>query len=216
MATGDRSKRIRSNVQRVLNNRGETREEGLGLAIYEAGDRIQRRIADETLCLETTLDDITVANEELYSLPDDFISERAVRVDGSLPVIKINRDKFVSLKRMLASEDTSDESASDLVYYYIWENQIGFLIASGAAPSSAITFHIDYWRYPSTSEKLSDTKDPVVDRRWDDCIFKGIVAEMMIDAKWYALYEESFQRAKGVEDARSTEALQIPYAEGYD
>lgn len=190
-------------------------EEGLGLAIFEAGDRIQRLIAGECLCLEATSEDSTISGTETYGLPDDFIAERVVRAtNSSISVVKVNRDKYASLKRMLAS-DTSDESASNLFYYYIWGGEIGFLLSSGAAPTSEIPFQIDYWRYPGTGEKLSNTRDPVVDRRFDDCIYKGIVAEMTMDMKWHALYEESYQRAKTVEDARTTENLQIPVSD-YD
>jgi len=64
--TGDRSKRIRTNVQRVLRDYSLTEEESTPPAIYDAVSRVQRKIAEESMCLEGKTEITTYADQELY------------------------------------------------------------------------------------------------------------------------------------------------------
>ena len=217
MASGDRSKRIRVNVQRVLQNRGETLEGALALSIFEAGDRIQRRIAEEALCIEGTVEIDTESGEELYQLPPDFISERIIIPSGATTELrKIDMEEVYHLKRLGASTTASDSTADDLFHYYLWNEQIGFLLNNGGAPSSVITITMYYWRYPGTGENLSETKDPIVRPQFDDVIYKGIVAELTGDSKWEARFESTLHMAKSNERSRQEGVYQVANNRSYD
>ena len=215
MAAGDRSKRIRSNVQRVLQNRGETLEAGLANAIFESGDRIIRRIAEDALCLENTFEIDTTDGEELYSLPEDFIAERIlIQTGSSVELKKISMDELRRLKLSAQSLDQSDTTSGDLFFYYLWNNEIGILLGNGSAPGSSVTVTMYYWRYPT--EELSNTRDPVLRPQWDDVIFKGIVAEMTRDQMWERQFEAGLMTAKLNERSRQGEVRQVEVNTSYD
>lgn len=216
MAAGDRSKRIRVNVQRVLGNRGETDEAGLAVAIFEAGDRIQRRIAEDALCIEASFDLDTTSGEELYQIPDGFIAERVLVTTNSTELKRIDMTELARLKRGTSSENQTDVTSGDAMYYYIWNDEIGVLLSNGGSPTGEQTITMYYWRYPDNSERLSDTKDPVVRPQWDDVIYKGIVAEFLQDKGWMVQYETAFQNAKLNDRSRQSEAMKIAVNESYD
>lgn len=216
MASGDVSKRIRSNIQRRLKSHGQDIAEALPDAIYSACDNVQNRIAEETLCLEGTADILISADQETYDFPDGMISERKLISDGSLELKKINQDKVDSLTRQRQSTESSDSTADNLQYYYKWGDQFGFLAANGAIPGADSTVTVKYWRYIDSTEKMSDTIDPIVNRRWLKAIEYGALADLTGAQAWVIAYETEFARVSGKERSHRAENLQVTYNSDYD
>jgi hypothetical protein len=210
-----RSKQIRANVQRVLGNRGETFEGGLSLAIYEAGDRVQRRIAGETLCLEGFETIHTQEGEELYGFPEGMIAERKLIPQSGNELVRIGMDRVDALKRGRAGSEVSDSSTSTPFYYYRWGNQFGFLSASGGGVGDSEISNY-YFRYPDDSDKMSDTRDPAVPVNWDTAIFYGILAEMTGEPRWVTQYETEFERQANREKSTRAESMAIQPTGDYD
>lgn len=203
-----RSRQLRSNIQRAL---GDEAGLGIGLSsrIYDTLNRIQRRIAEDALAIETVGTISLLAGTETYAFPTGFITERLLRVqDSTLELEKINMDRVEELKRLGSS--TGDQ----VLYYYKWNDSFGFLTSSGSAPSAAATVDVYYWRTPA--ELISDTIDPIINSRWDTCLFYGAVAELSSENKWYILYENEFNRVRQRETMGRAESYSIPVTRSYD
>ncbi len=214
MATGDRSKKIRIKVQTSLND-----PEGKGIAfsgnVYDAINRIQDRICEETGGDETKETVSVVANTELYSLPSGFYAERAILQASTTLLKRLNMDEVVDIKR-IGTDSTS--TTSDAIYYYFFNDQIGFMTSAGSAPTSAMTVTLYGWknRKADGTEDCSDSVDPIVHSRWDTCLYYGATAEISMDAKWWTLYEAEFAKVRVREAGYHQASAQIPVNRDYD
>ena len=213
MAIGDRSKNIRMNVMQSLKD-----PSGLGDGqveiVYDSLNRVQKRIAEESECLEDIFNITLISGQELYTLPSDFLRERmVVPVGGSVAITQIGMDDLARL-RLLQS---SGSSSPDIAYYYKWNGQIGFMDANGIAPSTSSTITLYYWRYPNiVSEIMSDTVDPVIDQRWDTALFYGALADINGEDRWESKFGREFARVMNVERTNQSEPGQIPTNRSYD
>jgi hypothetical protein len=214
MATGDVSKRIRSNIQRRLKSHGQDIDEALPDAIYSACDIVQNRIAEDTLCLQDKENISVFAGQETYDFPALMISERKLVTDGTLPLEKISMDKVEKLTLSRNNEDTV--SSDDLMFYYKWNDKFGFLGSNGTIPSADFTVTVYHWRFLDDSEKMSDTVDPVVGRRWNLAIEFGALADLTRDPKWVASYEAEMQRVGSKELSNRSEILNVENDRSYD
>jgi len=212
MAVGDRSRFIRQNVMGALHDQSGLGEGQLEI-VYDSINRVQRRIVEETQCLEAQFDLITVSGQELYSLPSDFLRERILIPTGSsIPLQEISLSKLDKLKRL-----QSTSTSTGIFYYYKWNGQLGLVGSQGLSPSDSITISIYYWRSPDAeTETISDTYDPILDRRWDTALFYGAVADINVEPKWWGLFEAELGRQRRVERANQAESGQIPVSREYD
>ena len=217
MAVGDRSRSIRANVMGSVGDRSGRAEAQLE-RVYDSINRIQNRLVEESECLESQFDLIVVPEQEKYSLPSDFLRERIlIPESSSVPLQQISLTKLDILKRRISGSDISDSSVSDIFYYYKWASQIGFVDFIGQAPSSEVTVTLYYWRnVDPVTEVISDSLDPVLDRRWDTALFYGAVAEIRSEAKWWSLFETEVLRQKRVERSNQAEPGVIPVNREYD
>jgi hypothetical protein len=209
MASGDRSKKIRQRVQTLLKD-----PKGLLVRyqdVYDALNRVQRRITEDSECIEATAT-VDLDGSESYSLPDDCTALRKVEpVSGTEPIEKVNVDDGLALRR----NGTSSTDDSTLVYYQ-WEGKLVFLNASGSFPSSG-SVTIYFWRsLAATGEDMSDTLDPVVHNRWDETLVNGAVADLSGEDKWEAKYDREFGRVLGKEKSINSETFSIPPTQEYD
>lgn len=216
MATGDRSKRLKTNVQRVLGDLGELKEEALPKSVYDCLNRIQRRICEDASCLEDKTDLTLFDGEELYDFPSDMIHERMLITSGSTKLEHIGFEDVDRVKRSFQSQDVIDTTSGDVFYYYKWNGQFGFLLSNGGSPGSESTVSVYYWRVPSSSEEMSDTKDPVIESKWDSALFYGAAAELSGENKWFVMFEQEMSRRVGKERTTRSDPSYIPYNSNYD
>ena len=149
MATGDRVKRLLTNVRSVIGDQGELKEQATPKAILDSLNRVQRRIAEEAMCLEESTE-ITV-DSETCPFPDGFIHERMLTPSGSTQLVFTDHSEIDRLKRSNQAADVTDTTSDDLFFYYKWNGSFGFLLSDGSAPNSESTVTVYYWRYPSSS-----------------------------------------------------------------
>lgn len=168
--------------------------------------RIQIRIAEDTFCLEDSTD--LFIDEELVTVPEGFIGERKI-LNSSLEMKKVNLDDVDRLKR-------GDSTGGTLMYYYRWDDKLGFLTSSGSAPSGTTELTMYYWRIPDETEKPSLSQDPALSSRWDECLYYGTVAEMTGDPKWWTLFDREYERQVKHENATRVESGQVAYNSDYD
>ena len=217
MAIGDRSRNIRQNVMGAVRD-----PSGLGAAqvevVYDSINRVQRRIAEESECLEERFDITTFSGQELYMLPTDFLRERVlIPSASSVPIKKIDMGEMSSIKRIHNQTSFSNASTPDIFYYYKWNGQMGLIDSAGNAPSQSSVVSLYYWRYPnSTNETVSDVIDPIVDPRWDTCLFYGAVADITADPKWWGLFEAEIMRQRMVERTNQAESGKVPVTQDYE
>jgi len=217
MAIGDRSKNIRQNVMGAVRD-----PSGLGQGqvetVYDSINRVQRRIAEESECLEEKYDITTFPGQELYLLPTDFLRERVLIPTASLvPVKKISMTDVERIKRIHSQTDITGTVTVDVFYYYKWNNQLGLLGSNSAAPSDSTVISLYYWRYPNASnETISNTVDPVVDARWDTALFYGAVADITAEPRWWDLFEKELMRQRMIERTNQAESDSIPVSQDYE
>jgi len=216
MATGDRSKRLRTNVQRVLGDYGDNNDAALPKAIYDTLNRIQRRICEDASCLEGKSDLTLYSGEEFYDFPSDMLHERMIIPFGSIPLKHIGFEEVDRMKRSAVSTDLPDTTSGEVAYYYKWNGQFGFLMSNGGLPGSESTLTVYYWRIPSTSEEMSDTKDPAIDSRWDTALFYGAAAELTGENGWFLKFDQEMSRRIGKERTTRSEPAFVPYNNNYD
>jgi hypothetical protein len=215
MATGDRSKRIRQNVQNRL---GDVHGVGAGRAtiVYDVLNRVQRRIAEDANAIEDLYELELIGDQELYDVPDGFIAEMKLMSSGAVEIQKINLEQVEELKRGFANQDSVAWTGEDAYYYYRWANQFGFLKSDGSVGSTSVV-SIYYYRAPDeTTEVMSDSIDPVVDRRWDSALFYGAMAELTPDAQWMALYQNELSLQKRIQRSTNVYTGDIPVNRSYD
>jgi hypothetical protein len=216
MATGDRSKRLKTNVQRVLGDLGEFKEEALPKSVYDALNRVQRRICEDASCLESKAELNLYQGEEFYDFPTDMIHERMLIPSGSLQLKHIGFEEVDRIKRSAQSTDILSTTSGDVTFYYKWGSQFGFLLGSGSVPGSDSTVTVYYWRMPSSSEEMSDSKDPLIESKWDSALFYGAVAELTGENAWYIRYENEMERRVGKERTTRSDPSFIAYNGSYD
>jgi len=195
---------------------GETNELALPRSVYDALNRVQRRIAEEAHCLEDKYDLTIYAGEELYDFPDGMIHERMIIPSGSTQLRHISFDEVDRLKRSAQATDSTDATSDNLFFYYKWGGQFGFLMSDGGSPSDETTVSVYYWRYPSSTEEMSDLKDPLVEFKWDTTLFYGALAELTGDAGWFNKYEMELGRLSSKEATIRSEMTRIPTNRDYD
>lgn len=215
MAAGDRSKKLRGKVQQLVGD-----PSGIGIAhqgaVYDALNRIQLRIAEEASADQKTETVSIVANTELYALPDGFIAAMAIRGGDTTPLEKVRNIQEVSEIKRKGSSTSSNEV--NPVYWYLWDDQIGFMTAAGGAPTGASTVTLYTVRMPKGdgTEDIGDTVDPLVHRRWDDVFIYGAAFYLTTNEKFLLLYENEFRRVKNFENIYRGNTYQIPNNREYD
>lgn len=214
MATGDRVKRLLTNVRSVLGDQGELKEQATPKAILDALNRVQRRIAEEAMCLEESTE-ITV-DSETCPFPDGMIHERVLIPNAATELKLIDFVEADRLKRLNQTTDTTDTTSDDLWFYYKWNSQFGFLLCDGSVPTTESTVTCYYWRYPSTSEEMTETKDPILDSIWDTCLFYGAVADLTADPKRIQMFENELSRRSRKERTTRSEVGRIIPSGDYD
>jgi hypothetical protein len=217
MATGDRVKRLLTNVRSVLGDEGELKQQASPKAILDSLNRVQRRIAEEAMCLEESTEISVDSGTELYAFPDGMIHERMLIPDGAIQLKQIAFEEVDRIKRSAQADDSvTDTTADELYYYYKWSGQFGFLLSDGTSPDSGSIVTVYYWRYPSTSEEMTETRDPILDNVWDSCLFYGSVAELTGEPKWWALFEKEIGRRSSKERAIRSASGRVPNNQDYD
>lgn len=208
MAAGDRSKKIRVKVQTTL---GDPR--GVGIAfegnVYDSLNRIQQIILEDASAAQTKETVYVLANTELYNLPDGLIAISAILPGSTTPLEKKSIQEVADIKRQgTALANTT----SDPIYYYIWAGQIGFMNASGGAPTAAATVYLYGWKTlkDDLSVDASDAIDPIVNRRWDTCLYYGTLMDLTSEAKWIAHFERELVRCRTFENASRQISYTIP------
>lgn len=213
MAAGDRTKRIRSKIQRLCND-----PHGITLAnqdkVFDVLNLIQNRICEETGAKQVKTTISVVANTELYDYPSGFISESAILGGSTTPLEKKSIAEIAEIKRVGTQSTTS---TADPMYYYKWNNQFGFTNAAGGAPSGASTITLYGWRIPliDGSEDVSDSIDPIVNTRWDNCFVMGGVALLTGDPKYLTLYETEYARVRSQEVSYTDLTFRIPVTDEF-
>ena len=209
--TGDRSKRLLNNVRRTIGKMVAS-QETTSEAIYDALTRIQRRIAEECMCLETSTT-LTVSSG-VVPFPEDMISERIIVSDGALPIQKINMDKVELLKRQASSMNVSDVLTDLVTSYARWDDGFIFLTSTGLPPTTEHTVTLYYWRTPDST--ISSTADPLVKERWDTALWWGAVADLSMNDQWEAKFQREFSRQKNRERTMHGEVLEVIATGDYD
>jgi hypothetical protein len=215
MAAGDRSKRIRQNVQNRL---GDVHGTGAGkqTIVYDVLNRVQRRIAETANAIEDTYELNLDGDQELYDVPDGLIAEIKLMSSGAVELKKINLDEVDQFKRGFSASDSVAWTGDDAYYYYRWANQYGFLRSNGSVGATS-TVAIYYYRAPDeTTEIMSDTIDPVVDRRWDSALFYGALAELTPDPQWMALFQNEVEIQKRIQRSTNIFTGDISVNRSYD
>ena len=217
MATGDRVKRLLTNVRSVLKDQGDLNELASPKAILDALNRVQRRIAEEAMCIEDSSEISVDSGTELYNFPDDMIHERMLIPAGSTELKCIDLLEVNRLKRSAQADDSVSELTSeDLWYYYKWNGQFGFLISDGTMPNASSTVTVHYWRYPSASDEMTETKDPLIENVWDTALFYGAAAELSGENKFWMLFEKEMARRSLKEHSVRSDFGRLPQARDYD
>jgi|WetSurMetagenome_2_1015567.scaffolds.fasta_scaffold467362_1 hypothetical protein len=211
MATGDRVKRLLTNVRSVLGDEGDAKLNASPKSILDSLNRTQRRIAEEAMCIEDSTD-ITVDSENC-DFPDGMIHERVLIPSGSVALRHIDMSEVDKLKRGAQSSESTSDS---MQFYYKWQGQFGFLSAYGTAPTSESTITVYYWRYPSTSEEMTETKDPVLESLWDTALYYGAVSDLTADQKWEGKFLMELGRRVMKERSVRGEPSRIPTNQEYD
>lgn len=210
---GSRSELIRSRVTLALPPGKEGDNLGVTGNIYYAMNRIINRICEEASALQAKQTVTIVVGTELYNFPDGFIAERAILGSSTTPIEKKSIAEVAEIKRIGTA---LDNTTTDPVYYYKWNNQIGFLNPAGGAPSGAGTVTIYGWRVPLSdgSEDASETVDPIVNQRWDYCIELGALSLLGLGDS--IKYEYEFSRQRTNQGGASDVEYQIPVNRSYD
>lgn len=217
MATGDRVKRLLTNVRSVLGDEGDRLQQASPKSVLDALNRVQRRICEEAMCLEDSYEITVDSGTETYEFPDGMIHERTLIPSGSTELKHIDFGEVNRLKRSAQADDSvSDQTSDDLWFYYKWDGKFGFLLSDGTAPNTSSTVTVYYWRYPSSSEEMTETRDPVIDNAWDGVLFYGAAAELSGDAKWWALFEKELSRKSRKEITVRSESARIIPTRDYD
>lgn len=162
--------------------------------IYNELNAVQLEICERASALENKFTIDVVADKELYDYPDGLYINRVIHSNmGNVTEISINDLNNIK------------PGSADTIYYYKYNNQIGFILADGSIPSD-VTIYIYGWRRPKEdgSEDISRTVDPILDRRWDWCLVLGALSRLVDDHKeqiyYNNLYEQEFHKQNLMEN----------------
>lgn len=190
---GERSKKIFSRVRYQLQwNDSLTLDERA--FIYDACNQVQLRICDEAGAKQV-MDNITLTSgTELYSLPSGMNVVLTLLQGTTTPLKKINIEEVAEIKR----RGTDSSTTADPMYYYFFNGQIGVMTSTGDAVSAGGTITVYGWKLPKSdgTEDISDTVNPIVERRWDVCIGLGAIAYIRGAEKDHLLFESEMKRQK--------------------
>lgn len=221
MAAGDRTKRIR---QRVLDRIAFA--SGLGRIshekIHRTMDDVQREISEALLCLEGKWEIVVSNTDELVAFPPNFVAEKQLTPrSGSQPLERIDLAKRDVLKREYNAVQNGDSAItnenSDVFYYYQWNDNFGFLLQNGQVPSSDIEIDCYYWHTPDpTADKVSDSKDPILHRRFDRLIEYMTLSEITGRPEDEQRWEREMSRMEERVNTTNIDVGSVPTTRDYD
>jgi hypothetical protein len=146
-----------------------------------------------------------------------MIAERILIPDGSTQLQRIPFEEVDRLKRSAQADDfVQSLTSTNLYFYYKWNDQFGFLMADGGLPTSSSIVTVYYWRYPASSEEMTETRDPLLSSAWDSCLFYGSAAELSGENKWFLLYEKELDRVARKSRSTRSDAGRIVPTEDYN
>lgn len=211
MAAGDRTKLIRDRCRAFygLVNGSIPNSINLDLYIYDTIDAIQKRIAEETLCLEVEAN-LSIA-DSIAAEPSGFYRLKFVELPSSSTNFipdEVDPLEFDHLTRTAVD--------SPLGYYWFkrWDGNIEFFPRPGTA-----TWSIHYYAVPTTN--VSASVDPETPSIFDKAIEYGVLADVApTTAKPAAggvyadMYGREFERARSAYRRTKTVGLSI-YQDDY-
>lgn len=212
MAAGDRSKKIRIKVQTKLGD-----PQGIAIAdaenVYDSLNRIQQIILEGAGASQVKATISVTSGVELYDFPDGFIAIQAILPGSTTPLQRLTMQEVEETKRVGTS---LLNATSDPVYYYVFNGQIGFMNPAGGAPSGSFTITLWGWNTlkDDLSQDASDTIDPIVNRRWDTCLYYGTLWDMTLQPQYQLAFEQSLQRTRSFENSARDISYKIPYDTG--
>jgi len=214
LAAGDRSRRLLIKIQDALGDPVGT-DIGFQENVYDALNRTQLIILEGASAAQTKQTINVVGGTELYNLPSGFVAISAILPGTTTPLVKRNIQQVAEIKRQGTS---LDNTTTDPVYYYIWNNQIGFLNPAGGAPSGAATVTVWGWATlaDDLSQDMSDTVDPLVNRRWDTALYYGAMADLTGEQSWIVRFEQAFTRTRSFETGQRQIDYEIQPNTDYD
>jgi len=163
MAAGDRTKRIRDKVRMYV---GVDEVKITQALIFLTIDDYQRRIAEETLCIEGSAS-LSVSNGTV-SEPSGFYRLRFIE----LPDSQILQLREVDLEEFDGLEKSTLSAIQTPAYFKRWNGTITFYPNPGTASYTA-------WYYKIPSTNVSASVDPETPARFDDAIKYGVLSELL-------------------------------------
>lgn len=119
-------------------------------------NQAQMEIVNKNPMIQATATDVTVINQQKYSIPPDLIQLESVFVDGRL----LEPTNFEGIRAVLGTENSNVTGTP--MYWYIWANQIYLW----PIPSEAKTIEVNYSKTPVSVSSTADTLG-VPDRYFD-------------------------------------------------
>lgn len=171
MAT--RAKKIRNRIRLIVGADNGTVPNKL---IYDRMDAVQRRLAEESLCLERSEDVSIVSGTADYDTPTGYFKLKHIQLSSGTTVEpqEVTRQEFNELTRVGVATTAQ-------LYFTRWNNQISFY----PTPSSSDTWTFYYYALPVYT--LGRSNDPETPTYMDDAIEYGALSELLPLAKNFEL-----------------------------
>lgn len=162
MAT--RSKKIRNRIRLIVGNTGAVPNP----LIYDRMSAVQRRLAEESLCLERSEDVSIVASTADYDEPSGYYKLKQINLPSGSTIepVEVDQATFNNLSRV-------GVATTAVQYFSRWNGQIHFW----PTPGSAATWTFFYYALPVYD--LGRSNDPETPSYMDDAIEYGALAELL-------------------------------------
>lgn len=194
MASGDRTKAILGKATYFL-GKDFYNQPGLLELAYDIISDCQRKLAEETKCLEGTTTYSVVAEQESYAEPSGYyrLNNIALPSGQYLPLIEIDEFALDRLKKLYVTG-----SPQAPLYFCRWNGNIIFY----PAPKASGTYTMNYWKTPTTTPSAS--VDPEIPSMFDTALYYNLIAELApaevinkpdIATLYLARYEQEKRRA---------------------
>ena len=203
MAAGDRSDKIRDKVKTIT---GLTETYIQDVLIFLLLDEVQRDVAEETLCIESSGTLTIVASTASYAEPTGFYRSMKLALPSTMivPITEIDYDEYDRISKV----STTSASQSP-IYFTRWAGNVIFY----PTPSTSGTYTWYFWKIPSTT--TSTSIDPETPARMDTLLFYGVMYKILPHkqdfkgAEYYrSLYETELLKEK--KRQRGSKSMSLP------